>query len=202
MASALCVNGSNVHVAGSFSGTGATFGASTLNSLGFTDLFVARLTDAGNSASILWAQQAGGLGGDDAKATTLTSTGTVYVGGIVSQPAFFGSQTVTGPANSEVGFLASLADPTLTATTPALRLERLVLSPNPAHGRATVRLPAMPGAALATLTLLDALGRTLRTQSVAINAKTELDLTVLAPGLYAVRVQAGSNTATRRLVVE
>jgi len=82
-------------------------------------------------------------------------------------------------------------------------LEGLAVYPNPAHGRATIQLPALPGATTATLTVLDALGRTLRIQPAALNAKAELDLAGLPAGLYAVRVQAGgSTTATRRLVVE
>jgi hypothetical protein len=55
---------------------------------------------------------------------------------------------------------------------------------------------------MATLTLLDAMGRTVRTQAAATNARTELDLAGLPAGLYAVRVQPGGSTATRRLVVE
>ncbi|MFD2721202.1 T9SS type A sorting domain-containing protein [Hymenobacter monticola] len=95
--------------------------------------------------------------------------------------------------------MASIADPTLTATTAVLRPESIGLFPNPAHGRATVQLPA--GAGPAALTVLDALGRPVRTQ-IATASKADLDLTGLAPGLYAVRVQAGGTTATRRLVVE
>jgi hypothetical protein len=50
--------------------------------------------------------------------------------------------------------------------------------------------------------VLDALGRILRTQAVALNARAEVDLTGLAPGLYAVRVQAKGQVATQRLLVE
>ncbi len=58
-----------------------------------------------------------------------------------------------------------------------------------------------PGTGPATLTVLDALGRPVRTQT-ASGTRAELDLTNLMPGLYAVRVQAGAATATRRLMVE
>ncbi|WP_210521016.1 T9SS type A sorting domain-containing protein [Hymenobacter terricola] len=67
---------------------------------------------------------------------------------------------------------------------------------------ATVLLPAVPGATPATLTVLNALGHPLCTQTAATNSTTRLDLTGLAPGLYAVRVAAGSSAATHRLVVE
>ena len=68
-ADALAVSGSTVYVAGNFSGSTATFGATSLNSSGSSDLFVARLNDVGNTSSFAWAQQAGGLGLDNA--TTL-----------------------------------------------------------------------------------------------------------------------------------
>jgi hypothetical protein len=77
-----------------------------------------------------------------------------------------------------------------------------LIFPNPAHGRATVQLPAVPGAPTATLTVLDALGRTLHTQTAATNARAELDLTGLAPGIYAVRIHAAGAATTRRLLVE
>ena len=82
---------------------------------------------------------------------------------------------------------------------------RFELTPNPAHGTATVQLPAVPGAAQATLTLLDALGRTVRTQLVplpAAGATAEVPLAGLAPGLYRLRVQAGGLLASRALAVE
>ncbi|MBO2012435.1 T9SS type A sorting domain-containing protein [Hymenobacter negativus] len=126
----------------------------------------------------------------------------VYLAGSVSPPAGFGSYTINTPTTNSVGFLASLADPTLTATAPALRPESIGLFPNPARGKATIQLPAIPGAPTATLIILDALGRTLRTQTANANTKAELDLTGFAPGLYTVRVQAGSSTATHKLVVE
>jgi len=81
----------------------------------------------------------------------------------------------------------------------------LGLYPNPAHGSAQVSLPAVPGASQATLTLVDALGRVVRRQSVGLSAAgalTAIDLSSLAPGVYALRTQAGAETAVRRLVVE
>ena len=78
----------------------------------------------------------------------------------------------------------------------------MALFPNPARTATPIQLPASPSATTATLTILDALGRTLRTQTAAPNARTGLDLTGRPVGLYAVRITAGSRSATRRLVVE
>ena len=129
----------------------------------------------------------------------------VYVAGNFYDTVAFGNLNITTPTNTPAAFLASLTDATLTATTPALSGTAFTLAPNPARASTTVTLPALPGAASATLSLLDALGRAVRTATVALppaGLRHELNLAGLAPGLYALRVQAGPATATRRLVVE
>ncbi|GAA4346292.1 FG-GAP-like repeat-containing protein [Hymenobacter saemangeumensis] len=92
-----------------------------------------------------------------------------------------------------------------TSTSAATLAQALHLLPNPAHAATTVALAPMPGATHATLTLRDALGRTVSRETVALPAtglRHELRLLGLAAGLYALQVQAGEIQATRRLVVE
>ena len=201
-AAGVAASGPNVYVVGGFSGT-SSFGRFSLTGVGTSDnMFVTKLTDAGSTGSFSWAVPMGGQRWQLAAAVAIDAGRGVYVGGEATLPIAFGSTTLTGVSGASVGFLAALADPTLTATAATLRPESIAIFPNPAHATATVQLRPIPGAATATLTLLDVLGRTLHTQTAATNARTDLDLTGLAPGLYAVRVQAGVSTATRRLVVE
>lgn len=204
----LAVRGASLYIAGAFGYSTASFGSTTLTNAGTpglsADVYVAKLTDAGGSGSWNWAQQSTGAGAGTATANSVavSSTG-VYVAGLATPPAAFGSFAITG--SSPVGYLASLDEALVTATTTTRPLAAVSLLPNPAHGRATVQLPPIPGAATATLTILDALGRSVRAQTVPLPAaglRHELDLTALPTGLYAVRVQAGGNSATRRLVVE
>jgi hypothetical protein len=196
----LAVRSPYVYVAGHYSSATASFGPFTLaNSTAMADVFLAKLTDAGPSSSFAWVQSAGGANFDFAYNVALAGS-RVYVGGSVTPAASFGPVAIATPTATAVGFLAGLTDPNLTATTAALLPERIDLFPNPAHGRATVQLPASTSPA--TLTILDGLGRTLRTQTAAATAKTELDLTGLAPGFYAVRVAADGSSATQKLVVE
>jgi len=205
-ASALVASGSNVFVAGTFTGVTTAFNSIVLpnsNSRGGTnDLFVAKLIDAGASGNFMWATAAGGPGSDQARTLSLSSADTLIVGGSVVVPATFGRFTLPGAGPAPTAFVASLTNNLGLSNNSPTSLIGMQLSPNPAHTTATVQLPAIPGAATATLTLLDALGRTLRTQTASPNARAELDLTGLAPGLYAVRVAAGAATATQRLVVE
>ncbi|GAA3971861.1 T9SS type A sorting domain-containing protein [Hymenobacter antarcticus] len=204
---AVAVTGPHVYVAGSFGHPTARFGTTVLTNTGPNpgdDIFVAKLTDTGSGASYAWALQAGGPGGEGATGVVVSGN-RVYVAGGVSPMALFGSLTATLPANNAMAFLASLTDPTLLATTPALSDAAFTLAPNPARTATTVMLPSLPGTASATLTLLDALGRAVRTATVPlppVGLSHELDLSGLAPGLYAVQMQAGPATATRRLVVE
>jgi hypothetical protein len=194
-------SGTSVYISGSFSGM-ASFGSTAFSTLGSDDTYVAKLTDAASSAVFDWAQRGGGAGSDHGFGLVLTGT-SLYLTGGVTPPAAFGSLPIAaGAGSNRVGFLASLNYSTGLPAQVAVPLAGSYLFPNPTHGRAIVQVPAIPGAFVATITLLDALGRTLRTQTAATNAEALLPLAGLSAGLYAVRVQAGGHTATHRLVVE
>lgn len=182
-----------VYVAGRFEASATGLGAASLTSIGASDVFAARLTDAGNSASVDWVQQAGGAGPDDAASITVPSQGRVYVSGTVSTPATFGSIILNDATNSSVGFLASIND-NITLATAAPSTGPLSFYPNPA--RTTVQLPA--ASAATRLTLLDNLGRAVRQGS-----GTQLSVLGVAPGLYILQAATpGQPVRTARLVVE
>ncbi|MBJ6107946.1 T9SS type A sorting domain-containing protein [Hymenobacter sp. BT523] len=193
-------SGNSMYLTGIIDSPTADFGGTVLTTAGDTDMYVAKLQDNGNNAAFAWAQQAGGIFNDQGSAVAASGT-QVYVAGNFGPPAAFGSYTITGSGIIS-GFLASLTDPTLTATTGAQGTLRFALAPNPASATAAVQLPALPGAASATLTLLDAMGRTVRSWQAVPGTRVELGLTGLASGLYAVRACAGSTVGTQRLVVE
>jgi len=91
------------------------------------------------------------------------------------------------------------------ATTTARLAEDVALYPNPARTVVAVVVPAIAGATHATLALVDAVGRTVRTQSLTLSGAgtpAQVALTGLAPGLYRVRVQAGGQQLCRTLAVE
>lgn len=77
-------------------------------------------------------------------------------------------------------------------------------APNPARGQAALAF-SLPEAGLARLSMVDRLGR-----AVAVLAESEqaagrhaaaFDVSGLAPGVYVIRLGAGAQTATRRVVV-
>ena len=188
----LAASGNNVYAAGFYSGT-ASFGGTTLTSLGGSNGFVAKLLDAGTSASVAWVQESGGMGTDVNYGVALSGN-TVYVGGYVTPAAAFGSLAIPGPATGAVATLATLTDPTLLATAaPAAALAgAAALYPNPAHGTTTIRLAA--GAEKQPLSLLDAVGRELRHYPAPAASATEatLDLTGLPAGFYILRGSGSS----------
>ena len=199
------MSGPTVYLTGNFHGLAASLGSLTLGRAGTITIFAAKLTDAGASSSFEWAQRAGGTGMFDGAYAVAIAGSSIYVGGNVTTPANFNSLTVTSPNVNTLAFLASLTDPTLTATAAAHSSLSFALAPKPANATTSVTLPAVPGAATATLTLRDALGRTLRTETVPLPAaglRHELNLAGLPAGIYALQVQAGTAAATRRLVVE
>jgi hypothetical protein len=202
-ANAIVASKGNVYVTGGFSLT-SSFGSTSLTGVGTADnIFLAKLTDAGSTGSFAWVIAAGGGNSQQALGLATGMSGRVYVSGSMMPAAVFGPISVSGEGSGGVGFLASLTDPTLTASAAALRPESIGLYPNPACGHATVQLPPTSGPV--TLTLLDAIGRSVRTHAVLLptaGLNYKLDITSLPAGIYALRVATGTQTATRRLVVE
>ena len=205
-AQSMSVSGTGVFVAGSFLSASAAFGTTILANTGggADDIFITKLIDAGSMAGFSWTQQSGGIRSDGGRAVVTSGTD-VVVAGYISPPVSFRPYSIVGPIGIQTGFLASLTDATLTATAAAQGTLPFTLAPNPACASTTVQLPALPGMATATLILLDALGRMVRTTTVALppaGLRHEFSLAGLAPGLYALRVHVGDATSVRRLVVE
>ncbi|GAA4045533.1 hypothetical protein GCM10022409_34460 [Hymenobacter glaciei] len=197
VANALVVSGNSVYLAGGFDSPTAGFGTTPLTNMGFSDVFVAKLTDAGSTGSFAWAQRAGGTGNDASTALVVSATSVYVAGYFASSTASFSATTLSNSSPvTNLGFLASLTDATLTATTAAVPREAATLFPNPARRTATLRLPA--GTTPAPLTLTDALGRAVRHYPAPTSAEAALDLQGLPAGLYLLR---GAGPA-QRLVLE
>ncbi|GAB2959304.1 hypothetical protein GCM10027048_28320 [Hymenobacter coalescens] len=204
MARSLAVLGPDVYLTGYFGGRTSRFGSTVLTNTstgGYNDVFVAKLTDAGPAAAFVWALQAGGTGGDFA-GTVAASGRRVFVTGVVTPPATFGTLTLPGSSPSGLtAFLATINDEVLAAA-PATALPTLSVFPNPAHSTATVQLPALSGAT--TLVLMDAQAREVYRQQVRLPALGTVKVPVhgLPAGMYQVRVQTGSQLLTCALMVQ
>ena len=200
---ATTVRGNLVYLAGTFTGS-SVFGTVPVTSAGIFDVFVSRVMDLGAYPVLNWVQRAGSTNSDGANTVAVGLNNKVWVGGNVGPGAAFGTTMLNTGTISGAGFLANLTDIVL-ATAAAQPMPGLAVYPTVAHDRATIAVPAVAGTSIATLTLLDAVGHAVRAVAVALPAtglRHELDLAGLAPGVYAVRVNAGPQAATCRLVVE
>ncbi len=94
----------NIYVTGYYNGT-ATFGPSTLGSLGSQDIFVAKLDPSGNW---LWARNAGGSGYDSGRGICVDPAGNCYITGYYSSTAAFGSFYLSGSSSTYSAYVAKL----------------------------------------------------------------------------------------------
>jgi hypothetical protein len=91
------------------------------------------------------------------------------------------------------------------ATAAALTAAAVTLYPNPARESFTVVVPAVAGASQVTAELRNALGQLVRQQAAglpATGARLTVPTAALAPGVYVLRLQAGSSTITQRVVIQ
>ncbi len=179
----------NVYVTGRFNGSAAGFGATSLASVGDYDVFVAKLSAVG---AWQWATRAGGNATEVGEKVAVDGNGNGYIAGMfTSRASTFGPTTLASSSagNSSV-FLARLS--TVTGLLNESPEATFTLAPNPAQ--TTVNLSGVPES---IVTLLDGLGRLIRTAPVTGGAAT-LDVRGLSPGLYVVR----AGQAARRLMVE
>lgn len=206
----MTVSGQQLFIAGGFRGASASIGGVVLTTpyqplpypLWPACLFAARLTDAGGTFTLDYVLLAQG-GRNSVSPSCISMSGSqVFVGGYVTGSIAFGAQQLN--VNGLAGFVASFDAAAPLAAAQSRQLPGLAVYPNPAHGSATVRLPAAAGRPVATLTLLDALGRVVRRQPVtlAAEATAELPLHGLPAGLYRLHLLAGQQQASRSLVVE
>lgn len=87
----------NIVVAGTFSGT-VGFGAWGLVSSGGTDIFLVKFNAAGG---VVWARRAGGTGTDSPLGLALGDDGDVFLTGLFSGTASFGSSNVVSSGNTD-----------------------------------------------------------------------------------------------------
>ncbi|MBH8571240.1 VCBS repeat-containing protein [Microvirga sp. STS02] len=90
------------------------------------------------------------------------------------------------------------------ATSAALAAADVVLYPNPAHATFSVQVPKMTADTPAKASLFNSLGQQVRgnIQLSASGAATTVDVADLAKGVYTLRIQLGTASIAKRLVVE
>ncbi len=119
------------------------------------------------------------------------------------QPAYAFSVSPTQAAVLISGrFTLHFAARAALATAPALSAAQVALYPNPAHDRFTVLVPTVAGATQVHVTLLNVLGQVMRTQAAASGTAFAVETAGLATGVYTLRMQVGTATLTKRVVLQ
>jgi hypothetical protein len=202
-ATAIAVSGTGVYVAGTYinlatNAYAVSFSGTSLPGFGSTvgpDIFLAKYTDAGSSASPAWAQRAGSPLPDYVYGLAVSGA-RLGLTGYSQGPAAFGTTTLANPSSAQLGFAALLNDVTSPLATAAGQSQpAFSLYPNPTHHAATLA-GLLPGA---PLQVADLLGRTVATATADASGKATLALPAsVRPGVYLVR----SGTQAVRLTVE
>ena len=116
-----------------------------------------------------------------------------------------GDFTTVGDASKVTAYFAVYDATAPLATAPALRAGQVGLYPNPARGRFIVAVPGVSGATSVQAELRNALGQVVGTYAAAlpaIGAQLTLSTGALVPGVYTLRLRAGTTTVTKRVTVE
>ena len=129
-----------------------------------------------------------------------TQTGTQQLLQAGTQYAF---TQAAGPATGRFAVVFRLTG--ALATQPSLSASQVNLFPNPAHGSFTVLLPPVAGQHAVQATLLTVLGQPVLSRSIVLSAAgatAAFDTHNLAQGVYVLRLQVGTATVTKRVVIE
>ena len=121
---------------------------------------------------------------------------------LTQQPSY--AFTASSPAALASRFELVFSPQQALATAPAALAEQVGLYPNPAKNQVALELPAALGSQAATATLVDALGRTVRTLALPAQgaAPHQFDLRELSSGIYALRLSTSAGVVVKKLTVE
>jgi hypothetical protein len=172
-----------------------------------TSLTVTNLTATSATVSFVGGASATGYTVTTSPATT---TYTVTASPVVLTGLTAGTAYTVSVASACLGSTTSTASvglttPTPTATLSAFAAGQVSVAPNPARGSFTLTLPALGSQRVAQATLLNVLGQAVAARTIALTATgatAEFDTRALAPGMYVLRLVAGTETVVQRVAVE
>ena len=176
----------NIIATGNFTSSPITFGSTTLTNAGSTDIFVVKYDGSGN---LVWAKGAGGTGAEGGVSVCTDAGGDAYVTGQYwNAPITFGSTTLTNAGSNDF-FIAKLAG--IVAIYETNEEENfLSLYPNPATNELVVRSSEFDDKGV--IEIYNVLGEEVfsEKQETGIRNQEAVDVSLLSPGVYFVKVKS------------
>jgi hypothetical protein len=165
----------NLYVIGNYKDT-MTISGTALPMASSVDIFIARLTPAGN---VNWYKTAGGANADFGGDIAVDANGSVVTTGMYEFNAAFGSINLTGTGATDA-FISRQANPVPEGVSHLASLNYLQIYPNPAADMIYIRNETTSEC---SGMIVDAAGHIMASQNIAPGI-SELNISSFAPGIY------------------
>jgi hypothetical protein len=194
-------DGNNLYITGQFGST-ASFGSSSVTAMDSSDIFIAKIDNAGNWQ---WSMSVGGspdvyepLGYESGNTICSDALGNVYASGALLDDGVFGSTTLTTYDRTDM-FVAKIVQvgvgmPETDANA------TLQVYPNPSSGSVTVSIGEIQDQ-YAKVELFDCTGRSVMSRQVG-EGPLQMDLGIYGKGIYMLQVSTGGSTMRERVIVQ
>ncbi|MBP7333457.1 MAG: SBBP repeat-containing protein [Candidatus Cloacimonas sp.] len=195
----------NIYVTGSFKES-ATFGTTTLTSIGYSDIFIAKMDSNGNW---LWAKQAGGTYYDEGMSIAVDANGNSYVTGCFSGSATFGTTTLISSGGYDI-FVAKLGEGNSISLPDIISFNGIrSIYPNPFNPLTTINYEISKPADV-KIGVYNNRGQLVRSFALGYKKQGNYKLTwegednngcICSSGIYYIRMQAGKENYIKKAVL-
>jgi len=201
-------DGTDLYITGQFGdSTGTQFGPVSLVSADSSDIFIAKINNAGKFD---WATRVAGppdslelLGYESGNAVCADASGNAFATGSTLQGGIFGSTNL--PQYSRTDFFITKVSPPLGTGIAVLEKKEeapLRIYPNPGNGQFNLNLNALPDQKVVTK-VYNGMGQLINTRFDRSPAVLNLDLSMQRPGIYLIQILTENQcTYTCKLILE
>lgn len=187
----------NSYITGYFSSTTIAFGATTLTNngnSGTNDIYVAAYDASGNP---LWAKNAGGSNSDVGNAIALDVNGNSYITGYYGSSSVTFSTTLNNASGYNNMYVVKLGDNATGIKENDKQAESFTVYPNPNTGSFNVQIKG----ALSEDTQVSVTNMLGQVVYEAKHNSQTMSLKIENAGIYFVTIKTGSQTATKKIIV-
>jgi hypothetical protein len=196
--SAVATKSGNVFITGRNGSDSISFGATTLNALGSTGIFIVKYDTAGNE---LWAKSAGGASLDMGYGIALDSNENIYITGDLYSPLLtLGSTTLSNAGVSGSTWDVFLTKLSMNAGVEETKMQNdVALFPNPSSGVFSFK---QNNATDIEIEIYNVLGE-LVYKTILTNLQVTVDLSKHPKGIYFVQITSNKkSTGNKKIIIQ